>query len=194
LDDHLLSSLGHEEDVGMRGDESGSVMPDKVRVIWGTNIVIQQTIQQFKDFLLHFTPAHLQLSGTSPIEAASRSFNSEDTEEVASKWTPYYPTVLRRLYETQRPYLDLDCRHLLAYRGTQTLYTQLCRYPQEMIPLMDVTATDVFWQIVAPQLNLADMSGRDTWGIQVRPFGLSETVNLRDMSPADVDQLVQVKG
>jgi hypothetical protein len=107
LDDHLLSSLGHEEDVGMRGDESGSVMPDKVRVIWGTNIVIQQTIQQFKDFLLHFTPAHLQLSGTSPIEAASRSFNSEDTEEVASKWTPYYPTVLRRLYETQRPYLDL---------------------------------------------------------------------------------------
>jgi hypothetical protein len=63
-----------------------------------------------------------------------------------------------------------------------------------MIPLMDVTATDVFWQIVAPQLNLADMSGRDTWGIQVRPFGLSETVNLRDMSPADVDQLVQVKG
>ena len=58
-----------------------------------------------------------------------------------------------------------------------TLYQHLLLYPQEIIPIMDMVINDVFEEkfpdvAVAPQ------------GIQVRPYNLEKTTNMRDLNPS----------
>ena len=170
--DPLLSSLGggHQEENIISGG-------DKVRVIWGTNIVIQETVKQFKDFLLNFTEAHLVLA------------NGGMANDEANLWEPYYPKLLKRLYETGQNYMNLDGRHLKAFRGTRILFDQLIKYPQEIIPLMDLTVNEVFSNL-AGSVNL----NNNLTMLQVRPFQMDRHVNLREMSPSEVDQLITLKG
>ena len=40
--------------------------------------------------------------------------------------------------------LNLDCQNLLAYPASEKLYKLLVQYPQEIIPILDYTATHVF--------------------------------------------------
>ena len=41
-------------------------------------------------------------------------------------------------------YLNLDCANLKAYEPSRKLFHQLRRYPQEIIPLLDHTLTELF--------------------------------------------------
>lgn len=83
--------------------------------------------------------------------------------------------------------LNLDCENLKCYEPAVKLYNLLIRYPQEVIPIMDCAA-EAFLQDMRPDMELPDMA------IRVRPFNLGRSVNLRDLDPADIDQLVTVKG
>lgn len=40
--------------------------------------------------------------------------------------------------------MNLDCSYLRRYGPSVKLYHQLVRYPQEIIPLMDHTLTEIF--------------------------------------------------
>ena len=40
--------------------------------------------------------------------------------------------------------MNLDCSNLKAYAPSSKLYHQLVRYPQEIIPLLDHTLTEIF--------------------------------------------------
>lgn len=45
---------------------------------------------------------------------------------------------LDEIIQTGASNLNIDCKHLRQFRRTQRMYTQLLRYPQEIIPLMDL--------------------------------------------------------
>lgn len=80
--------------------------------------------------------------------------------------------------------LNLDCQNLKCLESTVKLYNHLVRYPQEMIPIMDYCATE-FAMRMYPHMEA---------GIKVRPFNLGRSVNMRELDPSDIDQLVTVKG
>ena len=46
---------------------------------------------------------------------------------------------------TLEPFLAINCSHLLRYN--QELYSQLVRYPQEVIPTLDIATNDLFFEL-----------------------------------------------
>ena len=59
--------------------------------------------------------------------------------------------------------LNLDCENLRSYPPSQKLFHQLKRYPQEIIPLMDHTLTEVFLDMFED----AELPDGTTWRVSV---------------------------
>lgn len=109
-----------------------------------------------------------------------------------------------QIKETEEYVLHVDCGHIWEYN--QQLYRQITNYPSEMIPILDVVANQVYReQILQGQRGIggassmqveAGESGEDDelQIIQIRPFNLRSTHNIREFGPTNIDKLVQLKG
>ncbi|KAJ3300708.1 hypothetical protein HK104_007609 [Borealophlyctis nickersoniae] len=115
---------------------------DVNRVIWGTTVNILESIHMFKQFLRHYTPAHKRRAR---MEAENWLDDGDDNEYMAAD-EPFYPLVLRELCDSGMYSLNLDCENLKSYPGSKKLFHQLQRYPQEVIPLMDHTLSEQFYE------------------------------------------------
>lgn len=73
--------------------------------------------------------------------------------------------------------MNLDCSNLRSYQPARKLYLQLIRFPQEIVPVMDFTITDIYLATFGD----ADLSNK---GILVRPFGLGKSVSMRELNPS----------
>ncbi|KAG1814176.1 MCM-domain-containing protein [Suillus variegatus] len=86
----------------------------------------------------------------------------------------------------------------------ETLFAQLQKYPQEVVPAMDQILKDLMLEL-ADEDQQAGMDGMqgdqgdeeiaDIMGkvYKVRPFGLT-AVNMRELNPSDTDKLISIKG
>ncbi|KAJ8323951.1 hypothetical protein BDV3_002130 [Batrachochytrium dendrobatidis] len=157
---------------------SSGLMTDPVetrKLIWGTTVNIESSMAMFRDFILNFTIAH-KLEGTA------------DAVITDADRMPFYDRLLRHLNTNDVHDMNLDCTNLEAYPPARRLYQQLVRYPQEIIPLMDHTLTDIYLE----KFEDSDLPMGST--MRVRPFNIQRTVNLRELNPSDIDQLVTIKG
>ncbi|ORZ39082.1 MCM2/3/5 family-domain-containing protein [Catenaria anguillulae PL171] len=192
------------------GAQDPNANPDQVdptsqkRLIWGTNISIVDTISQFKDFLVHFTPRHakryrraLEL-GVDVDQVMDAGMVLEDDD-----YEPYYPVLLQQLKDSMTNILNLDTANLRAYPPTQMLYDHLLKYPHEVISIMDVTVTDYFQRyclgIDVDAMGGADAAAADAaeleaMSLSVRPYNLQDSISLRDLNPWDIDRLITIKG
>ncbi|KAJ3385823.1 hypothetical protein HDU84_002005 [Entophlyctis sp. JEL0112] len=174
------------------GDEQAQQTQDSASpetFIWGTTVNIDTVRMAFRDFLARFTKAY-------KIEALLR-MREEDPENFAldigsgviqdSDRLPFYPPLLKDMKESCHTSLNLDCSNLRIYGPTKKLYVQLLRYPQEVVPLLDHTLVEYWYELFEDE-------ARSDVQITVRPFNLHRCVNLRELDPADVDQLICVKG
>jgi DNA replication licensing factor MCM4 len=75
----------------------------------------------------------------------------------------------------------------LAYHETRLLYRQLLNFPQEIIPLMDMVISEYFCELF-PSVDISSDP------IQVRPFNIGKSVNMRLLNPEDIDKLIYIKG
>ena len=90
--------------------------------------------------------------------------------------------------------LNLDCQNLIRfgrgpngmYKDCTKLYHQLCKYPQEVIPLMDDVLTQYYLDLF-PDVD-------DSAALRVRPYNTTKLINMRELNPSDIDQVVAVKG
>ena len=144
------------------------------RFIWGTTVNIQNSIAMFRDFILNFTLAHL-------LSDMDQLLGIGDDE-------PFYHRLLTQLRDAQIFSMNLDAKKLFAYQPARRLYYQLIRYPQEIVPLMDHGLTEIFLE------KFPDAQMPVGGSMRVRPFNLPDAANLRDLNPADIDQLITVKG
>jgi DNA replication licensing factor MCM4 len=131
-------------------------------LIWGTNISVQESMHLFRTFIYSF-------------------IEERDTE-------PYYLKKLMQMAITKEYELELNCQHLLKdVKGAQ-LYEPILKYPEEVISLMDVVATEVY-------LNKhPESSDHEVVAISVRPYNLEICMNMRDLDPEDIDKLISIKG
>ncbi|XP_050538543.1 DNA replication licensing factor MCM4 [Daktulosphaira vitifoliae] len=100
---------------------------------------------------------------------------------------PHYMTKLDNVLEMEIPYVDINCSHL--YQFDPELYHQLICYPQEVIPVFDTVVNEVFFA----KYPAADLT-HVTKALQVRPFNVQKTKNMRFLNPEDMDQLITVSG
>ncbi len=83
--------------------------------------------------------------------------------------------------------INLDVCHLRSYTPSTTLCDQLIKYPQEVIPIMDMALGD----LCCARFQGFDLTGKK---LQVRPFNIGQSINMRDLNPSDVDKLVSIRG
>lgn len=105
-----------------------------------------------------------------------------------------YERYLRRMRQTGETNLSLDMLNLSAYPPSKKLFSQLQKYPQEIIPAMDQTLKDVMLELAEQdqQAGMVGMTGNegnqeiaDIIGkvYKVRPFNL-EAGNMRELNPS----------
>ncbi|WBW75186.1 MCM complex subunit Mcm4/Cdc21 [Schizosaccharomyces osmophilus] len=154
---------------------------DTVRVIWGTNVSIQESIASFQGFLRGFKKKYRP-------EYRNDFMPPPDAEQAV------YIEALRNMRIIGLDILNLDVQDLKHYPPTKKLYNQLYSYPQEIIPIMDQTIKDVMLDLLGtnpPEDILNDIELRI---YKIRPFNLERTINMRDLNPGDIDKLISIKG
>ncbi|GME90020.1 unnamed protein product [[Candida] boidinii] len=161
--------------------------PDEpVRVIWGTNVSIQECSDNFRTFLMSFKMKYRRRLENLPVDPS--------TDEGT-----YYINLLNNMREVGSTNLNLDCKNLLAYPVTKKLYYQLINYPQEVIPIMDQTIKDCMISLLldnAPANLQQDsiVTEIESNVYKVRPYNIGNEKGMRELNPNDIDKLVSIKG
>ncbi|VEU22492.1 DEKNAAC103666 [Brettanomyces naardenensis] len=185
------SEADSSQQVPSSGTSTSHAPDEPVRVIWGTNVSIQECSDNFRTFLMSFKMKY-------------RKRLDDLNEDPSEDEKLYYVDMLNMMKETGSTNLNLDCRNLLAYPSTKKLYYQLINYPQEVVPIMDQTIKDCLVSLVLDNTVPADAAAaadRDATVDQiesnvykVRPYHIENHKGMRDLNPGDIDKLVSVKG
>ena len=70
--------------------------------------------------------------------------NFIETFAVGNEFEVYYLRQLEVIFRVGEFAFDLDCCHLYYNLATRTLYEQLLKYPQEMVPILDHVVNELF--------------------------------------------------
>ena len=142
------------------------------RIIWGTNISIENTIVQCRNFLLNFKRRYRMRHNNEEIQPG------EGEESV-------YVEMIKEMRSLGLTILNMDVQNLLAYPPTKRVYHQLLNYPLEMVPIMDQTLKDVYvsmlMEVGASEEEIDAASGTI---FKCRPYNLEKKINMRDLNPA----------
>eukprot|EP00457_Paulinella_chromatophora_P001662 gb/GEZN01001664.1/.p1 GENE.gb/GEZN01001664.1/~~gb/GEZN01001664.1/.p1 ORF type:complete len:830 (-),score=115.11 gb/GEZN01001664.1/:311-2800(-) len=114
------------------------------------------------------------------FEKFLREFKDTATDQ------PLYINMLDEVVQSQVDNLNLNCDNLFSF--DDRLYHELVSYPQELIPLFDLVVN----RLVSEMYPSRDAEGAPR--IQVRPFKLKESSNMRDLNPENIDTLISLKG
>ncbi|CAI2161913.1 8691_t:CDS:10 [Funneliformis geosporum] len=156
------------EDITMFEDQERENRKDQ---IWGTTIRVEEVRETFKKFLKEFKLADRKLRDGLPVlESDNKSF---------------YIDYLENIEKTEVFKFNLDTQNLLAFEDTYKLYYQIIRYPQEIIPILDYVLAQIYAELYKKE---------PTEDLRVRPYNLGISKNMRELNPADIDQLVCIKG
>jgi DNA replication licensing factor MCM4 len=194
--------------------EADALGGTSTRVIWGTNISIQDSMSAFKNFLYNYARKYrMWADGATEDETRALGDAAEEKE---------YITVLNNMRKLGVTGLNLDTKNLKAYPSTLKLWHQLHAYPQEIIPLMDQAIKDVLLELAIhemdtlrsqaqrnqartrdssaappPSSDAMSETGRaapdntpnlaqqvESNTYKVLPFGLDKSVNMRELDPA----------
>ncbi|OAG29628.1 DNA replication licensing factor MCM4 [Nematocida displodere] len=114
-DTHEADELGSEI-------HKGSICTlENVRVVWGTTINIQETIELFKDFI--------------------RTYTTEETAYHESR--KLYIEKIDEIHEVESPVLRIDCSHMNKEKY-QKLLKEIELYPVEILPLLEIGIMDLY--------------------------------------------------
>jgi len=149
-------------------------------VIWGTDISVRDTMDRFRAFL--------------------RGFRVEDADAgVEDASPPLYEDRLRLMALTDRTDFCVDCEHMYSFPESRKVYLELVRFPQEVVPLMDMVANEEFDRVVSELRAVGELEAEGEGEaprerLQVRTYNLLEQRQMRALGPTDIDQLVSVRG
>ncbi|TIB83170.1 MCM-domain-containing protein [Wallemia mellicola] len=174
-------SQGNVPNTDAQTDEHGMM-----RVIWGTNVQISDSMAAFRAFLRGFKTKY------------RRAYEREQGNQLptlsdqASSENLLYESYLRKMRFTGQTNLNLDMNNLVSYP------------PSQIIPIMDQVLKDVMLELGEEDADRDEQRiGQQAWDdelgeimskiYKVRPFGLP-SVNMRELNPSDTDKLVSIKG
>lgn len=174
-----------ESDTGdLPPSSAGSTLPTApTRMIWGTNISIEEVMTTFKRFLTQYEARYrLDFDGKPDLDGKGSDL--------------VYYNVLRDMRRLGTTTLNLDARNLEAFPPSRKLYQQLINYPQEIVPLMDLCIKNTLLAITSAEDSeqSPEMAEIERRSYRVRPYGLPSKHGLRELNPTDIDKLVTIKG
>ncbi|TGZ76967.1 DNA replication licensing factor mcm4 [Ascodesmis nigricans] len=160
-----------------------SDLPDGPRrMIWGTNVSVEESTQAFRKFLREFKRKYR-------MRDEGQFVGPGEGEELV------YQGMLKQMMELGTTGLNLDVQNLKAFPPTKKFFHQLHMYPQEIIPIMDTCVKEELLEMLekrdASQEEVDDVMSKL---YKARPFNCSKSINMRDLNPADIDKVICIKG
>jgi DNA replication licensing factor MCM4 len=117
---------------------------ESTRVIWGTNVSIQDTMSSFKGFLRNFTKKYRMWAD---------GMSEADTQSDPTSGSKEYVEMMHNMLTLGTTGLNLDIHNLKAYPATLKLWHQVQAYPQEIIPLMDQSIKDIMVELAEQETS-----------------------------------------
>lgn len=191
--------------------EANDIGGSSSRIIWGTNISIQDTFSTFKEFILGYQKKYrMWADGATEEETSAPGSGGNDRE---------YVEMLHNMRHLGVTGLNLDIRNLKAFPSTIKLWHQVQAYPHEVIPLMDQVVKDIIIDQAEEEMsrlrtemqqNRAPLNPSSLPAVpsseangpgdglaaipdlvqeaeariyKVKPFGLDKSVNMRELDP-----------
>ncbi|KAK3717994.1 MCM DNA helicase complex subunit [Vermiconidia calcicola] len=152
------------------------------RVIWGTNVSIQDSFSCMKDFLHNFQRKYRMIADGELAEGESLDAGHPGLQKE-------YVRMLETMLELGTKCLYLDCRNLKAYPPTRKLWHQLQSFPSEIIPVMDTCVKDAIIEVA--EKKMSDM--RATQSQQARQnqqqSRARDSSSMPPMPSSDVDNM-----
>ncbi|KAK2740224.1 hypothetical protein FQN55_008950 [Onygenales sp. PD_40] len=125
--------------------EAEALGGSSTRIIWGTNISIQDSMSAFKNFLYNYAKKYrMWADGASEDETRALGDFADEKE---------YIRMLNDMRQLGVTGLNLDIRNLKAYPSTLKLWHQVQAYPQEIIPIMDQVVKDVMVDLAIKEME-----------------------------------------
>jgi len=160
---------------------------DLTRVIWGTNVSLSESMTAFTNFMRNFKIKYRVSWDRDRGVSVPALSSSEEGERLL------YENYLRTMRVTGQTNLNLDMVNLQAFPSTKKLYTQLIKYPQEIIPVMDQVLKDLAIAAAEEdqQNGVEGMQGDEgedeineimSKVYKIRPWG-GDPCNMRDLNP-----------
>ena len=142
------------------------------RLIWGTNVSVEESTQVFNKFLREFKRRYrMRMDGEFVAPGQG--------DELV------YVEMLKQLRLLGTSNLNLDVQNLKSFPPTKRFYHQLHAYPQEVIPIMDTCVKDTMLEMLEEDgASDAEYQSCLEKIYKARPFNLEKTVNMRDLNPA----------
>ena len=125
--------------------EADAIGGSSTRIIWGTNISIQDTMSTFKEFLLGYQKKYRMWAEGATEEETSQPESGGNVRE--------YVEMMQNMRHLGITGLNLDVRNLKAFPSTVKLWHQLQAYPHEIIPLMDQAIKDIIVDQAEEEMN-----------------------------------------
>jgi len=125
--------------------EADAIGGSSTRIIWGTNISIQDTMVTFKEFLLGYQKKYRMWADGATEEETSQPASKGNEKE--------YVEMLNNMRHLGVTGLNLDVRNLKAFPSTVKLWHQLQAYPHEIVPLMDQAIKDIIVDQAEEEMN-----------------------------------------
>lgn len=153
---------------------------ESIRVVWGTTINIQETLETFKEFVRTFT-----------LEAYMRHLNEQGREDELRAALQAPHSIQKRLYmekiddmhEIEDYALHLDCAHLETERFAK-LHTEIRNYPVEILPLLEMAVAELYMEKY-PASRPA---------VRIVLERVRSEKDMRELGPDDIDKVVEIKG
>jgi DNA replication licensing factor MCM4 len=160
---------------------------DLSRVIWGTNVSLSESMASFSNFLRSFKVKYRVSFDRDRGFIVPAMASPQEGERLL------YEDLLRKMRITGQTNLNLDMVNLHAFPPTRKLHSQLIKYPQEIIPVMDQVLKDLMIAIAEEDAangiegmvgdegedEINDLMGRV---YKIRPWG-GDASNMRDLNP-----------
>ncbi|KAH0537877.1 hypothetical protein FGG08_005429 [Glutinoglossum americanum] len=125
--------------------DSPAVGSNSIRMIWGTNVSMQDSMSSFRNFLTNFKRKYrMWAEGAEEVDTARAGDIAEELQ---------YVDMMRNMRLLGVTSLNLDARDLKAYPPTNKFWHQMQAYPQEIIPIMDQTIKDVMVEQITEELQ-----------------------------------------
>lgn len=153
---------------------------NSTRVIWGTNISLQDSMHAMKDFLHNFQKKYrMTMDGDLDENTQLPPDHPGHTKE--------YMQTMRNMLELNVTPLNLDARNLKAYPPTRKLWHQLQSFPEEIIPIMDMAVKDIMIELAEKRMHelRAQQPQRPQRGSRVRDLSSAPPTPSSDIDNHD---------
>jgi DNA replication licensing factor MCM4 len=160
---------------------------DLTRVVWGTNVSLSESMASFSNFIRSFKVKYRVAFDRERGIAVPAMATPQEGERVL------YEDLLRKMRVTGHTNLNLDMGNLQAFPPTRKLHSQLIKYPQEIIPVMDQVLKDLMISVAEEDAangmeGMVGDEGEDEINeiqgkvYKIRPWG-GDACNMRDLNP-----------